>query len=74
MGWHCEVCGHAPHGDNHGRGCQRREDQQPACGCRYVTDREQYRRDVMDAHAAPERNTDYATNVQKQRGGEDWDD
>ena len=73
MGWHCEACGHAPHGSNHGRGCMRQAEGQAPCGCTHVTDREEYRRGVMDAHAAPERNTDYQRNVNEQRSGE-WDD
>ena len=60
MAWHCEACGHAPHGENHGRGCQRKADKEPACGCLHVTDREAYAESVMSAHHAPERNPDLA--------------
>ena len=60
MGWLCEACGHAPHNDNHGRGCQRREDKQPVCGCTFVTDRKAYAEEVMGAHHAPERNSELA--------------
>ena len=60
MAWECEACGHAPHGDNHGRGCLRTAEKQPPCGCRHVTDRKERAAEVMSNHYAPERNSELA--------------
>lgn len=70
MGWACEACDHAPHGENHGRGCLR-EDGNGICGCTFVTDRSERARNIASAHAAPERNTDYAKNAQSMNGDGD---